>query len=535
MAAWSARNPGKDPPQGLASPTLYDADSVKAFAAAASTGITLIAGRLKAPEGTTFKPGYPDRTVHAVKFSKTNFDVTSAKKWLDENKYYCSWSWVEDEGAYTFIIMSREQFESVYEVDVPSTGSEDDDENDDTEYKQQDDGEDDDEEYKQQDDGLYAIEGAEIFATGEWNGDQYTTADLDAMVAAFLKVGFQVPIKLGHAEEAGAPAWGWVRNLRRVGTKLVADFADLPEKLYEFIKEHRYDHISAEIYWNLKRAGKKFRRVLKAVALLGAETPAVSDLKPLRAVALSESDSYERVHITTPQEKKRMAKKTVNKATDPRERLAQLKGEIADARTAAAESKDYTALSTLIDEQLELTDRVAAEEPADVLEMRNLRQNQERLEKQLKDNAERDRIRLIDAKVKEFPIPAFREHLRAMYHMATMPTDDGKPRQVEFRVSKKVGDSVSMETSQIDAIKAVDDFADGMKNAAKYLFEERGTAGDFKRDDIDMESNEDPAVEVDRQVKQHRAKNASVSYAVAMKAVLDANPDLKRRYAARRH
>src|SRR5947208_13550037 len=59
-----------------------------------------------------------------------------------------------------------------------------------------------------------SIEGWPIFRTGTWNGDDYSTTDLQQMADAFTKVGFQPPFKLGHIDDPGAPAIGWVSALR---------------------------------------------------------------------------------------------------------------------------------------------------------------------------------------------------------------------------------------------------------------------------------------------------------------------------------
>jgi hypothetical protein len=127
----------------------------------------------------------------------------------------------------------------------------------------------------------------EIFRSGMWNGETYSNRDLDDMIWAFDRVGFKVPVKIGHAEKSGAPAYGWVASIRRSGDKLVADFEDLSRDLYKAIKDRRFDAVSSEIFWNLNRNGVIFPRVLKAVALLGAETPGVSGLAPLSAATIS--------------------------------------------------------------------------------------------------------------------------------------------------------------------------------------------------------------------------------------------------------
>lgn len=127
----------------------------------------------------------------------------------------------------------------------------------------------------------HALKGVEVFATGTHNGDEYTEGDLDDMVSASAAQGFTPPLKAGHNESPGKPAIGWVENLRRVGNKLVADITHIPAEVYGVIRRRGYDRVSAEVYWNLKQGARTFRRALKAVALLGADVPAVSSLAPL--------------------------------------------------------------------------------------------------------------------------------------------------------------------------------------------------------------------------------------------------------------
>ena len=132
----------------------------------------------------------------------------------------------------------------------------------------------------------FNLNGVEIFSTGVWNGDKYTQKDLDAMIKNFDEVGFEPPVKLGHNDEQtelkdGQPALGYIDKIYKVGTKLVADFKELPKKVYEAIKRGNYKRVSSEIFWNYKANGSTYDRVLKAVALLGAEVPAVTNLQSI--------------------------------------------------------------------------------------------------------------------------------------------------------------------------------------------------------------------------------------------------------------
>lgn len=132
----------------------------------------------------------------------------------------------------------------------------------------------------------FDVSGVEIFAVGEWNGDKYTVKDLDDMVSAYQETNTKIKpyLKLGHGDEQGLlradelPAAGWITNLRRNGKKLLADFTRVPQKIFDLITKAAYRRVSSEIYWNFTLDGKKYPRLLKAVALLGGETPAVHDL-----------------------------------------------------------------------------------------------------------------------------------------------------------------------------------------------------------------------------------------------------------------
>lgn len=136
------------------------------------------------------------------------------------------------------------------------------------------------------------IKAVEIFSVGVWNGVKITMQHLDAMVTAFKDVGFMPPLKIGHTEKQtilqrdGLPAAGWVEKLYRVGEKLIADFKDIPDSVATWIKEGKYRQISPEVFSNYTIEGKTYLRVLKAVALLGADNPATLNLKPIDPATL---------------------------------------------------------------------------------------------------------------------------------------------------------------------------------------------------------------------------------------------------------
>lgn len=138
----------------------------------------------------------------------------------------------------------------------------------------------------------FDIKDVDIFAVGKWNGDVYTDEDLEDMVRSFeeTKPILKPYLKLGHDDEQllaqrdGLPAVGWIERLRKIGTKLIADFVGVPRKIYELIKTGAYRRVSSEVFFNIKIGEKTFPKALKAVSLLGADTPAVQNLDDIVAM-----------------------------------------------------------------------------------------------------------------------------------------------------------------------------------------------------------------------------------------------------------
>ena len=131
---------------------------------------------------------------------------------------------------------------------------------------------------------------AEIMSVGEWNGEIFSHEDLHEISHNFelLRNELKPPLKFGHDEDQtllgqsdGDPALGWVDGLRVTGGKLIATFIQVPSVVRQAIASGRWRKISAEIYFEAEHQGKKLGKVLKAVALLGADLPAVTNLKDL--------------------------------------------------------------------------------------------------------------------------------------------------------------------------------------------------------------------------------------------------------------
>jgi hypothetical protein len=112
------------------------------------------------------------------------------------------------------------------------------------------------------------------------------------MVASYeaLRGEIKVPVKLGHNVAQGplseflggdgAPAAGWVENVRRVGDRVVGDLMAVPRLIAQMFRVGAYRGRSVEFFrtYTSQESGSKFRMVLTGLALLGARLPAVGGL-----------------------------------------------------------------------------------------------------------------------------------------------------------------------------------------------------------------------------------------------------------------
>jgi len=140
----------------------------------------------------------------------------------------------------------------------------------------------------------YELNDIEVFAKGKWNGHEITSADIDDIVTNTNEIldKLKPMVKLGHSDEqelltkSGFPAGGWITKLKRVGDKILVNIKEVPKVLYELIKNGAYKRISSEIINDyIEPSTKKgYRRVLSAIAFLGGDLPAVTNLKDIAAL-----------------------------------------------------------------------------------------------------------------------------------------------------------------------------------------------------------------------------------------------------------
>lgn len=107
----------------------------------------------------------------------------------------------------------------------------------------------------------------------------------------------RVPLKFGHNSEQpvtdGQPALGWVSRIYRSGDTLLADFTDVPTSVYELIQTAKYKFVSVELLKDVQAGTRTLPWVLDAVALLGADQPAVGTLKDLQSLTMKRKPAFQ--------------------------------------------------------------------------------------------------------------------------------------------------------------------------------------------------------------------------------------------------
>lgn len=172
--------------------------------------------------------------------------------------------------------------------------------------------------------GTWTMRNVELFRTGvAYLGAKkqrtFTTDDVLDFIEAFVVLGWQPPLKIGHNGEQplldGLPAIGRVVALRAAdvvdqqGQKhlgLFSDWEKVPEVLHAAIKDGALYQRSIEFWEGLTAPDGKTRlpMVLKAVSLLGADLPAVRGMPPIDVAPPRVAASVDSESVTTPLESK---------------------------------------------------------------------------------------------------------------------------------------------------------------------------------------------------------------------------------------
>lgn len=126
----------------------------------------------------------------------------------------------------------------------------------------------------------------EVFKAGIYPQGKFTKKEIAEIAKNYDPKFCEAPITIDHQQSG--PAYGWVDTVKADGDKLKVAFKDVPQEFEKDVNDGKYKKVSVELYRNLEGKGA----YLKAVSFLGAATPQVKGLEPIKFME-SESDTYE--------------------------------------------------------------------------------------------------------------------------------------------------------------------------------------------------------------------------------------------------
>lgn len=126
----------------------------------------------------------------------------------------------------------------------------------------------------------------EVFKAGKYPQGNYTKKQIEEIAKNYNPQFCEAPITIDHNQSG--PAYGWVDAVKADNDKLKVSFKDVPEEFEKEVNAGKYKKVSVELYRNLEGKGA----YLKAVSFLGAATPQVKGLEPIKFID-AESDFYE--------------------------------------------------------------------------------------------------------------------------------------------------------------------------------------------------------------------------------------------------
>lgn len=393
-----------------------------------------------------------------------------------------------------------------------------------------------------------AIRGVEIFAAGTHNKIEFTDQDLEDMVTAFKELDFRPALKIGHTKDKpGAPSFGWVTNLRKVGSKLLADFESMHDSVVEAVRKGLYDRVSSEIYFNLQRGKKLWRRALKAVALLGADVPAVANLVPLHKMEFADefetvfnydSDSYSEAKLGVPTQasieslearvagiinflkENDMAKKNAQKIAELKLQVEEFMGKMSKMKGTGKDDEDeeMKKLKKMADD---LKTQITSLEKEDTDEDEKHNQELKARDVRIAALEKRERDREVSVRVDKIAIPALRPAFAALYSYALTR---GEEKIAVFTM--KDGKEIKQELTLAEVAESI---ATEINEQSKKVFSKLAVTSGGPRKEGD--EDDDPSQEADRLAsKLMREKPETFkSYTEALAHVFSSDPELEKR------
>ncbi len=364
----------------------------------------------------------------------------------------------------------------------------------------------------------HELKDVEIFGIGVWKGNKITGGDLDSIVNDTNEIidKLKPKVKLGHdnkqalLQRTGLPAGGWITRLKRAGDKILVDIKEVPRVLYQLIKNGAYKRISSEILTDYAEPSTKkiYKKVLSAIAFLGADLPAVTNLKDI--AALYDADEGANLIIYEKVENKQTDK--VNKIRkeymmpNSKIKITEVDGEkFVSVEDFEKLEKDKEAVNKEAETNKDYKEKFEAEE-------KKAKEAQEKLDKTNKEKRTAEIKTFIDTNCSETNMRFLPKQKEIMMTLIESASDEKK---IKFTVDEK-----EVELSQRELLEK---FIDLQPNFSDSIFAELSKGGE------EEEEGEDKLTPEEKKVQKYMAENKGVSYRDAVLAVLDSTEPKKKK------
>jgi cation transport regulator ChaB len=350
----------------------------------------------------------------------------------------------------------------------------------------------------------YELKDVEVFGTGEWNKHKITDEDLDNIVNGTNEIidKLKPKVKLGHddkqeiLQKSGLPAGGWITKLKRVGNKILVDIKEVPKVLYDLIKNGAYKRISSEILYDYTEPStkKKYEKVLSAIAFLGADLPAITNLKDIAALY----DADENANLIIYEKQEKIKRKEVIYIMADGLKITEVDGkkfvaveDFEKITKEAGENKDYKV-------KFETEEKKAKEAEG-------------KLNKISKEKREAEIKTFIDTHCSEKDMRFLPKQKEVLMTLIGSTSDEKK---IKFMV-----DSKEIELSQRELLEK---FIELQPNFSDKIFAELSKGGEKE------EEGKDKLTPEEKKVQKYMAEHKDVSYRDAVLAVLESTEEKKK-------
>lgn len=360
----------------------------------------------------------------------------------------------------------------------------------------------------------YELTGVEVFGIGVWKGNKITDKDLNDIVSGTNEIidKLKPRVKLGHDDKqallqrTGLPAGGWITKLKRAGDKILVDIKEVPKVLYQLIKNGAYKRISSEILagYTEPSTKKKYNKVLSAIAFLGADLPAVTNLKDI--AALYDSDDNANLIIY---------EKTTKRVDEKRKEVYIMPGKVT---ITEIENKKYVAV-----EDYEKIEKEKGEIDKEKETAKGFKEKFETEEKKSKEAEEK--LGKISKEKREAEIKTFIDDHCSDKDMRFLP----KQKEVLMALvestsdEKKIKFTVDDKETKLSQRELLEKFIELQPNFSDSIFAE------LSKGEEEEEEGKDKLSLEEKKVQKYMDEHEKATYREAVLACLDATEEKKKK------